>query len=93
MTENAVPMDAETFAALLAELPDDAHTVGDLVRILDTNAHRAEDADDWIAAANLRQTQATLLRFLHDGFTSGRIDLPKALAATRERLALIEENL
>jgi hypothetical protein len=83
----SLQMDAGTLAALVAELPPDAHTVGDLLRCLDESAHAAEAADNWWNAANIRQTQASVLRFLNGKIADGTLDIPAAVAVTRRREA------
>jgi hypothetical protein len=77
----------EAFATLVATLPAGSRTMGDLMHHLDETAHEAENAGDWWEAANIRQTQADVLRFIQSGIVGGVLSVDRALDATHTREA------
>jgi hypothetical protein len=75
-------MTPEAFATLIAALPAGSRTMGDLMHHLDEEAHRAENDGRWWEAANIRQMQADVLRFVQSGIAGGVLSVDRALDAT-----------
>lgn len=80
------PMTLERFGGLLQITPVKVKTIGALFGYLDDCGHKAEQEENWEAAAQIRALHASCLRFLNDAIAAGVVDIPHAVAVTRERI-------